>query len=313
MSEEINISVIIPTYNRAKVLPRAIHSALNQTSPPFEVIVVDDGSTDNTYEVLSRFGDDIICIQQENGGPAKARNRGIENSTGNWIAFLDSDDEWLPEKLEKQVDLLKNTGGNVAISNSVYFDIPDSSITTFSKARFSDLLFESDGSLLDCFSLLVEQNFIHLSSVIVNKSCLDSTGYFDETMKVAEDTDLWLRLSNQNLFGIISEPLAQRDTLPDKLSGNKEKEYRGRIYLFNKFLHNSEDLPDSKRKEIIARRNFINGRLVGLKLHFTGIGSALNTLLRLNLTSLFSKQFYKGYLWNRKEARNAQIGVNDAR
>jgi glycosyltransferase involved in cell wall biosynthesis len=95
----IPVSVVIPAYNAASVLPRAIESVLGQTSRPEEVIVVDDGSTDNTAQVATQYGPSITYIRQDNAGASAARNRGIAEATGEWIAFLDSDDEWLPPKL----------------------------------------------------------------------------------------------------------------------------------------------------------------------------------------------------------------------
>jgi glycosyltransferase involved in cell wall biosynthesis len=100
------ISVVIPTYNSAAYLPAAIDSAFNQTLPPFEIVVIDDGSIDNTVEVLKPYEVRIRYIFQENKGPAAARNRGIAEANGDLIAFLDSDDVWLPEKLELQVPVL---------------------------------------------------------------------------------------------------------------------------------------------------------------------------------------------------------------
>ncbi|MCC5940052.1 MAG: glycosyltransferase family 2 protein [Balneolaceae bacterium] len=305
MVDQINISVIIPTYNRADVLGRAIRSALNQTLPPVEIIVIDDGSTDSTAELFNDFGDDVIYIKQSNNGPAKARNNGIKQSSGNYIAFLDSDDEWMPEKLEKQVEVIRGSGAEVVISDSIYFDPDKHALTMFSKTRFSDLLGRSDGKLLDCFSLLVEQNFIHLSSIVIKKSCFEKAGYFDESMKVAEDTDLWLRLSHYFPFGIINEPLTKRDDRADKLSGDRVKEYRGRIYLFNKFIRNTEGLSQSKKEEIKARRNFISGRLLNVTLHNSGAGAAFKALFRMNPASVFSKNFYRGYYWNQKEYRSS--------
>ena len=107
------VSVVIPTYNRADFICDAIDSVLNQTHSNIEIIVVDDGSTDNTSAVLEKYQDRIKIIRQENQGCSAARNSGIRFCSGNYVAFLDSDDKWLPQKTEEQLALLNQTGANV--------------------------------------------------------------------------------------------------------------------------------------------------------------------------------------------------------
>ena len=303
--EDINISVVIPVFNRADVISRAIQSALNQTFPPAEIIVIDDGSMDNTADVVQQFGEAVTYLYQTNAGPSVARNLGITSAKGNYIAFLDSDDEWMPVKLEKQIELIRELNADVVITNSVYYDDVDTGKSTFSRSQFSDILSNNDGKLLDCFTILVEQNFIHLSTVLARKSCFENAGLFDESMKIAEDTDLWLRLSSSYSFGIITEPLAKRDDRPDKLSGNVKKEYMGRIYLLNKLLKRSSGLEREKRKLISQRRGLICGRLLSLNLQTNGVGSAMKTLFKTNIKSFFSKEFYRGFYWNQKENRSS--------
>src|SRR6267143_7088888 len=110
MNDKILVSAIIPTYNREAVVTHAVESILNQTYSHIEVIVVDDGSTDGTQERLLKYGSRITVIAQKNAGPAAARNRGIRASRGQLIAFLDSDDLWLPNKLERQISLMQKVG-----------------------------------------------------------------------------------------------------------------------------------------------------------------------------------------------------------
>ena len=119
------VSVIIPTYNRSKYVTKAIDSVLAQTYRDFEIIVVDDGSTDNTKEVLKPYTDRIKYLYQENTGVSAARNAGIRAAGGQWIAFLDSDDEWLPEKLSIQMDYLSRHNEIVAFITNVKFILPD--------------------------------------------------------------------------------------------------------------------------------------------------------------------------------------------
>jgi len=310
-AEDINISVVIPVFNRADIVSRAIESVLNQTLQPSEVIVIDDGSMDNTAEMVQQFGEAVTYLYQTNAGPSVARNLGITSANGNYIAFLDSDDEWMRNKLEKQVELIRDLNADVVITNSVYYDDANTGKSTFSRSQFSDILSKKNGKLIDCFAMLVDQNFIHLSTVLARKSSLENAGLFDESMKIAEDTDLWLRLSSNFSFGIITEPLAKRDDRPDKLSGNVKKEYMGRIYLLNKLLKRNVGLEKAKQKIVSQRRSFISGRLLSLNLQSNGVGSALKTLLQTNIPSFFSKEFYRGFYWNQKESRNLSEKKND--
>ncbi|MHC5139531.1 MAG: glycosyltransferase family 2 protein, partial [Planctomycetota bacterium] len=105
-TEKLTISAVIPAYNAAKYIARSIDSVLAQTHPVDEIVIVDDGSTDNTAAIIKDYGDKVRYIHQPNAGVSAARNTGIEAATGNWIAFLDADDEWLPEKIKRQVENL---------------------------------------------------------------------------------------------------------------------------------------------------------------------------------------------------------------
>ena len=117
-----SISVVIPAYNAAKFLHETIASVLAQTYPPSEVIVVDDGSTDCTMDVVRAFGGKVILIEQDNKGTAAARNRGIREARGEYIAFIDHDDFWLPQKLERQIEFLTKQNYNWIYCNSIFFD-----------------------------------------------------------------------------------------------------------------------------------------------------------------------------------------------
>ncbi len=131
------VSVIIPTYNRARTIERAVNSVLAQTWKEVEVIVVDDGSTDQTSEVLKVYGDKIRVIHQQNGGASAARNTGIKAATGEIISFLDSDDEWLPSKTERQVKLLQRTesSGVVCCVCDARMLFSSGTVTSFQSAR----------------------------------------------------------------------------------------------------------------------------------------------------------------------------------
>ncbi len=193
----MNISVIIPTYNRSHLLARAIRSVLNQTLPPQEIIVVDDGSSDNTAEILDGQFPQCIYLQQSNLGVSAARNRGIEEATGDWLAFLDSDDEWLPGKLEAQRDLLQQLP-HIKICHTEEIWIRNGRrVNQMNKhAKGGGHIFQN------CLPLCV----ISPSSVIIHRSLFEEVGLFDEQLPACEDYDLWLRICANHPVAFVKQP-----------------------------------------------------------------------------------------------------------
>ena len=199
------VSIIIPTYNRANLLSRAIKSILNQTFKDFELIIVDDGSTDNTRQVVEKFQKEdsrIKYIWQENSGaPARPKNTGIKNSTGEYIAFLDDDDEWLPEKLEKQLKLFENSEKNNLGFVGCNFYINEDNKTKLYKIP----------KMKNVFKNLLEGVVINGSSgIMIKKLVIGNVGLFDENFKSSEDWDLWIRISQKYDFDFIKEFLFKR-------------------------------------------------------------------------------------------------------
>lgn len=172
-------SVIIPTFNRASFLQRALTSVLNQSLLPSEIIVIDDGSTDNTQDVVAAFSE-VIYIYKENGGVSSARNEGIKRAKYDYIAFLDSDDEWHVDKmyLQLQSNVLVSYTDEVWVRDAKEIKIPKK----FHKNR--PTTFESE----------LEFCNIAPSSVVIHKKVLADVGFFDEELEVCEDYDLWLRI-----------------------------------------------------------------------------------------------------------------------
>lgn len=190
------VSVIIPTFNRARVLGRAIASVMAQTFSDYELIVVDDGSADDTGEVVSRLGGRARFIRQDNRGVSSARNTGIRASRGDLIAFLDSDDEWLPSKLEKQVSLYSR-GHFICHTDEIWYR---DGILVRQKA-----IHRKQGGRF--FERALERCLISPSAVVISRCLLDTVGWFDEDLPAAEDYDLWLRITAFHEVSFVPEPL----------------------------------------------------------------------------------------------------------
>ena len=197
----MDISVIIPTYNRKNTLPRAVESVLNQTYKPTEIIVVDDGSTDGTKEWFSEMYPLVHYIYQVNSGVSSARNTGINSARGDWIALLDSDDEWLPDKLEIQVKLLQNNAelrfchtNEIWIRNGVR-------INQMKKHQ------KYGGNI---FKKCLDICRISPSSSLFHTSVIKDVGLFDESLDVCEDYDLWLRITAKYPVLFLDQPLIKK-------------------------------------------------------------------------------------------------------
>jgi len=194
----MDISVIIPSYNRLVVLVRAIDSVLAQTSAVDEIIVIDDGSDDDTKAQITRQYPEIKYIYQENSGVSAARNRGIKLASSSWIAFLDSDDSWLPQKIE-QIRNAQQQNPEYAIFHSEEIWIRNGvRVNAMNKHR------KSGGWIFQqCLPLCV----ISPSAAVVQANLFDSVGLFDELLPACEDYDLWLRLCHQIPVYYINQPL----------------------------------------------------------------------------------------------------------
>lgn len=196
------VSVIIPTFNSALTLLRAIESVLNQTYKDLEIIVVDDGSTDETRFVLEPYLDRISYIYQENQERSAARNRGSAKSRGEYIAFLDADDWWLPCKLERQVAMLDANPAVGLVYTAQQLVQPDGSVLATQPS------FGVDDPGSDIFSRLVLRNMIGSpSKIVVRADLLSKVGGFDESLNGTEDWDLCLRFAAESLVGYVAEPL----------------------------------------------------------------------------------------------------------
>jgi glycosyltransferase involved in cell wall biosynthesis len=198
----LNISVVIPTHNRAFCLKRAIDSVLSQTFPIKEILVVNNASDDNTEVLLEKNYKQIKVLYENNIGVSFARNTGIRNSKSNWIAFLDSDDEWMPKKIEKQVSLIKESSYKYRIVHT-------------NELWFKNNKFLNQKKIHKKKGGYIFENCLHFckispSSVIIHRELFKKYGLFDTKFSVCEDYELWLRITSQEEVGFIEEPMIKK-------------------------------------------------------------------------------------------------------
>ena len=191
------VSVVIPTHNRAQFVSQAVDSVLTQTFRDFELIVVDDGSHDKTFNSLSSHRNHIIYHYQKNRGVSAARNKGISLSKGEWICFLDSDDLWTPEKLEIQQKATQSAGFLASYTDEIWYRKNKRVNPRRKHDKHSGFIFEK------CLPLCI----ISPSSVMLHRSIFEKVGYFDETLPACEDYDLWLRVAAHYPFLLVRKPL----------------------------------------------------------------------------------------------------------
>ena len=241
------VSVIIPTFNRAEVVSRAVNSVLNQTFKDFECIVVDDGSTDETDSVLLGFADRIKVVKTENRGVSAARNTGAKLAAGKYIAFLDSDDEWKPQKLQKQFDFMQKSASRISQTDETW-------VRNGKFVNKSAKYIRPSGNI---FYNCLEVCAVTPSSVMMERGLFFEYGGFDENFPVCEDYDLWLRMSLKERFGLVDEPLIIKyGGNADQLSNSACLDKYRIISLFN-MLHKNTALSDEHKRavqEVLAKK-----------------------------------------------------------
>jgi len=193
-----SISVVIPTLNRCAILPRAIDSVLKQTKTADEIIVIDNGSKDGTIDMLKANYPDIICLRQSKPGVSPTRNMGISFSKSTWIALLDSDDAWLPEKLEKQLYAIKQHSSYRLIHTDEVW---------YRNGKFVNQKNRHEKRGGNIFEHCLKLCCISPSSVLIHRELFEEVGIFDENLPACEDYDLWLRISSRERVLFLNEPL----------------------------------------------------------------------------------------------------------
>jgi len=258
------VSVIIPTYNYGHYLSEAINSVLSQTLPIDEIIVVDDGSTDNTEEIVGTFGDKVIYVRKGNAGLSAARNTGIERSTGDLVAFLDADDIWYPEKTEKQVALFEvdESIGMVYSCVREFESDTGETVTTWCEGKegwMADDLLRFEGAAVSAIG----------STGLVKREVFETIGNFDTNLKHSEDWDFSYRLARKYKLGLVREVLVDYRNHGQNMHMNVSLMERSMNYCFDKAFATDDDAVLRFRRRsygnlysVLAASYFHSGKLL---------------------------------------------------
>ena len=212
------VSVVIPVYNGSEFISETISSVLSQEFTDYEIIVVDDGSTDNSAEIIASFSEKVRYFKKANGGQASARNTGILNALGKYIAFLDADDLWVMEKLKIEVEVLESSKAKWIYSDAFAFSGDIGNILY----KFSNNLTQYEGDILES---LIISCFIPSPTPIVEKGVFKVTGLFNEDPKMRnrEDWDMWLRIAARYPVKLVSQPLAYYRVHSSSATGSEKR------------------------------------------------------------------------------------------
>lgn len=292
----MKVSIIMPTYNRANTISRAIKSIINQTYDDLELIIVDDGSVDNTKEVISEFDDKRIkYIYQKNSGACSARNAGIKISKGKYIAFLDSDDEWNINKLEKQIKFIEEKNAKVVFCN--YFYEKAGKIQVAINKLKKDYLINLD---------LLDKNYITTGALFIEKELIIKKGMFDEDMPRYQDWELVLRLSNDNKIYFQNECLLtlhyQKESISSSTSLSKKIIALEKIYSKNSKLYELDKKSYSHLCWSIGLYNLCLGNLDYKNLETGVFHNGINVkrlfiyvLIKIGFRKLIVKEYLKNH------------------
>ncbi len=243
MSEKV--SVVIPAYNKAEWTAQTVDSVLRQTYPDIEIIVVDDGSTDNTRERMATYGHKIQYVRKENGGACSARNEGIRRSSGDFIAFLDCDDLYLEDKIELSVKYLRENPRFSFVHTAVHFIDDQNNIVGYRShpnSRYEGWIARR----------LILGNYICNSTIVARREALQAAGFFDETFFMPADWDLWLRLADVGEVGFINKPLTKYRVSAHYILKNLEKSQEEEGVVLDKFFRRHPEINGQFRKHVIS-------------------------------------------------------------
>jgi glycosyltransferase involved in cell wall biosynthesis len=267
------VSVIVPAYNSAAYTVETVESVLGQTYRDFELIVVDDGSTDNTREAMERFGDQIQYVYKENGGACSTRNMGIGMARGEYVACLDCDDLWLPEKLQRSVEALDAHSDWGLVFNHCYLIDAAGEIVGLTNYKFK---------LQNPYRELLHDNFIGSPTILMRRSCLDQVGLYDENIFIPADWDLWIRIAAEYSIGYLDEPLSKYRMASRYTLRHIEQSIEENLYVLDKHFARDSSL-SAREKEVILSRFYVeHGKLYREAAELAKARSKLKAAIRLN-------------------------------
>ena len=244
------VTVLIATYNRAHYICEAVDSVLAQAYKDYEIIIVDDGSTDKTREVLQKYADKISYLYKDHKNQAAALNFGISRSKGEYIAFLDDDDIWLPNKLTVQIPVFEKDLEIGIVGAEMYLTNEKDEITSHWKRA---------QNLQENFASLYDYNCLGFPSVVARKSCIEKVGGFDEGLVTTQDYDLWLRMAPICKFRCLDVPLVKWRIHGMNKHKNREQKLKDRLYVVTK-PGNISHLTFIQRKARIAKEYYNHGQ-----------------------------------------------------
>lgn len=289
MIEHPIVSVIIPAFNCGKYISRALESVLTQTFKSFECIVVDDGSTDNTADIVRGFSDRVKYVYQENSGASSARNKGISLSKGEYIAFLDADDYWVKTKLKSQIAVFSKYSDVALVYTNVAFH---------GASDNADILMNQDVNLnLDCvtiiekFNQLFDDPYLRTPSVIVKTELVRDIGGFDTSLVTAEDLDFYFRYCWGKKYAKIDQILVYIDRLEGSL-GLQLRSYQDNLYVIDQFIKKYPVFEKESAALIKSKRLYIHGQWVDDLLYY-GLGSQARAVLKLSKEYGTLENYYK--------------------
>lgn len=272
------VSVVIPTYNYARFLPRALDSVFAQTWRDHEIVVVDDGSTDDTPEVAKAYGERIRYLRKENGGVSSARNMGIEAARGELIAFLDADDAWREDKLARQVAFLdENPWAAMVFSDMSHWVNGREVHRAYLRERGYTKV--ASGRI---FLNLLEECFIFVPTVMVRAACFREVGLMDTALSNSEDLDMWLRIAARFEIGFIDEPLALRHEHGSGATAHRARFHEGQIAMFSKVLASG---PGPEARAVARRKLALAHWHLGYHLLSVGDGGGCRRNMLANIAN----------------------------
>jgi glycosyltransferase involved in cell wall biosynthesis len=249
------VSAIVPVYNGARFLAYAVASARHQSVPPQEIIVVDDGSTDGTSEVARDLAGAIVYVRQANAGPAAARNHGVARATGEWVAFLDADDQWRPDKLAVQLAVIEKYP-------EVGMVFGDAAHVSGHRTVFRSMFeknglvgsFLGEGPMLPtAFERLLHCNYIPTSSALVRRGIFEEVGGFDPALRYVEDLDLWFRVAARHRVGFVHDVVVDYREHGANTSGDVEAMTKAALDVMKKLAGNAPAVYEELVRRRLAR------------------------------------------------------------